>query len=311
MGNHDHKHDGSASRRKLTLVLALTVGYTVAEAVGGWLTGSLALLADAGHMLSDVLSLGLALFAAWMATRQPTAHKTFGYRRAEVLAALANGVTLVVVVLWIFVEAFHRFSAPPAVLGGPMLLVAAGGLAVNVIAAWLLHSHGQDINLSAAYWHVLADLLGSIGAMSAAGVILLTGWELADPVISVVIGVLVLISAWSILRQAVDILLEATPEGINAEQIRQRMLSQEGVADVTDLHVWVVSPGFPALTAHVLLRAGEVARDRRRLLERVLHEEFGIEHTTLQMDHAGEDVPHSCAFNESVRKVDQTTEGSH
>ena len=192
MGHHDHEHS-EGNRRALALVLALTAGFTVVEIVGGLLTGSLALLADAGHMLSDNLSLGIALFAAWLAQRPATPDKSFGYRRAEILAALANGVTLVAVAIWIFVEAYSRFADPPEVLGTPMLAVATLGLVVNVIGAFVLYrSGGESLNVEGAMRHVFADALGSVGAIAAAAVIILTGWRYADPLISVAIGVLIL-----------------------------------------------------------------------------------------------------------------------
>jgi cobalt-zinc-cadmium efflux system protein len=181
MGHHDHDH-GEGNRRALAIVLALTAGFTVVEIAGGLLTGSLALLADAGHMLSDNLSLGIALFAAWLALRPATPNKSFGYRRAEILAALANGVTLVAVAVWIFVEAYYRFREPPEVLGTPMLVVAVVGLIVNVVGGIILYrSGGESLNVEGAMRHVFADALGSVGAIAAAAVIILTGWRYADP----------------------------------------------------------------------------------------------------------------------------------
>jgi cobalt-zinc-cadmium efflux system protein len=204
----------------LTVVMLSTIIFTVAEFLGGLLTGSLALIADAGHMLSDALSLGLALFAVWIARRPPTPQKSYGYRRAEILAALANSVSLVAISIWIFIEAYARFRDPPKILGGWMLIVAIAGLVVNVAGILLLrHSHKENLNLAAAFRHILADLIGSVGAVTAAVFILVTGWRLADPLISVLIGLLVLTSSWSILRDSVNILLEATPQGLSAEEI--------------------------------------------------------------------------------------------
>ena len=272
--------------RRLALVLALTSSYTIVEAVGGVLTGSLALLADAGHMLSDAASLALALLAAWLGGRAATGKQTFGYRRAEVLAALANGVALVVISLWILVEAYQRLSQPPEVIGGWMLIVALVGLIVNVVAARILFSgHRDDINVAAAARHVMADLLGSVGAVAAAAIILLTGWRYADPAVSVVIALLVLASSWSILRDAVRILLEATPRGIDAVTVGRAMAEVPGVVEVHDLHIWTITSGFPALAAHVLVAPGDDCHARRRELERLLRDSFAIEHTTLQVDH--------------------------
>lgn len=283
--NHAGDHR-AASRRALVLVLVLLAGYTVVEVVGGLLTGSLALLADAGHMLSDVMSIGLALFAIWLAQRPPTFARSFGYQRAEILVALLNGATLVAIAIWIFVEAYQRFSDPPDVLGGWMLAVAAVGLLVNVLAAVILWRRQSDsLNMRAALRHVFADMLGSVGVIAAALIILATGWVYADPLISVLIGALVLGSSWTILRESVDILLESTPAGIDAREVARRMLAVEGVRDVHDLHIWTITSGFPALSAHVLVSHGEDCHDRRRQLELLLADEFGIAHSTLQVEH--------------------------
>ncbi len=283
---HSHDHHRSENRRALRWALALTATYTVVEVVGGLLTGSLALLADAAHMLSDNVSLGLALFALWLADKPPTPDKSFGYRRAEILAALANGVTLVALSIWIFVEAARRFSEPVEILGGWMLGIAVIGLAVNLGAAGILmRGRENSLNVEAAFRHVLADVLGSIGVIAAAIVIVTTGWERADPIVSVVIGVLVLASSWTILRDATRILLEATPANLDASQIGQRLSEHAGVRNVHDLHVWTITSGFPALSAHVLVGPSEDCHARRAELETLLHDDFGIDHTTLQVDH--------------------------
>src|SRR3712207_3143577 len=237
---HDHSHSGhshaghshGAGKRALALVFALTAGFLAVEVVGGLLTGSLALLADAGHMASDAVSLGLALFAVWLAERPATPQRSFGYKRAEILAALANGVTLVAVSVWIFVEAFSRLQDPPPILGGWMMAVAVVGLAINVTGAFVLsRSGGESLNVEGALRHVMADLLGSVGVIAAAGVVLLTGWRYADPIISVVIGVLILGSSWKLLRESTNILLEATPKGVDAEKVGRKMASVPGVED--------------------------------------------------------------------------------
>jgi len=271
------------------MALAVTAAYTVVEVVGGIYTGSLAVLADAVHMLSDNLAIALALAAAWLATRPATPGRSYGYKRAEVLAALANGVLLVALSIWIFVAAFQRLTDPPDVLGGWMLVIAVVGIAVNLAAGSVLYrSRAASINVEAAFRHVLADLLGSFGVLAAAVVILTTGWLQADPIVSILIGLLVLASAWTILRDSTQILLEATPRGMDATEIGRRLAGAPGVVEVHDLHVWTITSGFPALSAHVLVRPGEDCHGRRRELERLLHDEFGIEHTTLQVDHAAE-----------------------
>ena len=289
---HGHEHGTrgrEGSRRALAVVLAITAGFTVVEVAGGLLTGSLALLADAGHMLSDNLSLGLALFAAWLAGKPATPERSFGYRRAEILAALANGVALVAISIWIFVEALSRLREPTEVLGGPMLAVAALGLAVNVAGAFILsRSGGESLNVEGAMRHVIADALGSVGAMAAAGVIILTGWRYADPLISAAIGLLILASSWTLLRDSTNVLLEATPRGLNAKEVGRKMAAADGVEEVHDLHIWTITSGFPALSAHVLVGRHEDCHARRRALEEILAHEFGISHTTLQVDHAGD-----------------------
>jgi len=283
-----HDHHRSGATRALRLTLALTVAFTVVEVVGGIVTGSLALLADAAHMLSDNASLAVALFAAWLAGRPAGPNRTFGYRRAEILAALFNGVALVAISIWIFIEAANRFRDPPEVEAGLMLAIAAAGLAVNLVAARILHGHADgNLNVSAALRHVLADLLGSIGVIAAAAIILATGWEYADPAVSVLIGFLILVSSWGILRDSTQILLEGSPAGIEVEQVGNAMAAMPGVAQVHDLHVWEITSGFPALAAHVLVGRETDCHAVRRELETMLRERFELEHTTLQLDHEG------------------------
>lgn len=283
---HSHDHHRTGNRRALRLALALTVTYTIVEVVGGILTDSLALLADAAHMLSDNVSLGLALFAIWLASKPATPDKSFGYRRAEILAALANGVTLVALSIWIFVEAARRFGDPADVLGGWMLAIAVVGLLVNVAAALILsQGRAHSLNVDAAFRHVLADLFGSVGVIAAGVVIVTTGWQRADPTASVFIGLLVLASSWTILRDATRILLEAAPAGVDAAELGQRLSEHPGVRNVHDLHVWTITSGFPALSAHVLVGPDEDCHARRAELEALLHGEFGIDHTTLQVEH--------------------------
>lgn len=286
---HGHDHARVESGRALAIALGLTAAYTVVEVVGGIYTGSLALLADAVHMLSDNVAIAIAIVAVWLATRPATPGRSFGYKRAEVLAALANGVLLVALAIWIFIAAAQRVSDPPDVLGGWMLAIAIVGIAVNLAAGAVLYrSRSESLNVDAAFRHVLADLLGSFGVLAAAVVILATGWLEADPIVSILIGLLVLASAWSILRDSTRILLEATPRGIDAEKLGQQLASAPGVVEVHDLHIWTITSGFPALSAHVLVRPGDDCHGRRRELEHLLREEYGIEHTTLQVDHAAE-----------------------
>ncbi len=287
--SHDHQDVRAGSRRALGLALGITALYTVVEVAGGLVTGSLALLADAAHMLSDNVALALALFAVWLADRPTTPERTYGYKRAEVLAALANGVTLVALSIWIFYEAFQRFRDPPDVLGGWVLLIGVVGVAVNLAVGLILfRARSGSLNVEAAFRHVVADLLGSIGVVAAGVAILATGWLEADPLVSVLIGVLVLASSWSILRDSTTILLEAAPSGIDTRAVGERLAGAPGVVEVHDLHIWTITSGFPALSAHVLVGRGEDCHARRLELARLLHDEFGIEHTTLQVDHVGE-----------------------
>jgi cobalt-zinc-cadmium efflux system protein len=286
---HGHAHDAgrAAGTRALALSLGLVVAFAVVEVVAGVVADSLALLADAGHMVSDAAGLGLALVAAWAAGRPATFARTFGYRRAEILAALANGVALVAIAIWIFVEAIGRLRDPADPLGGWMLAVGVVGLGVNVTAAWLLHRSGADsLNVRAAMRHVLADLVGSVGVIVAGLIVLATGWASADPLVSIAIGVLVLASSWAVLRESVGILLESTPRGIDGEEVGRAMVAVPGVQQVHDLHIWTITSGFPALSAHVLVDGGADCHALRADLEVVLHDRFGLDHTTLQVEHA-------------------------
>ncbi len=291
---HSHGPGGyrGADRRALLIAAVLTAGFMVAEAVGGLLTGSLALLADAGHMLSDSFSLFLALAAVSLAARPATARRTFGFKRAEILAALVNGVLLVVVSVWVIIEAIRRLEDPVEILGLGMLLVAIAGLAINIAAAWvLIRSGGESLNVRAALRHVLGDLAGSVGVIVAALVIILTGWQPVDAIVSILISLLIAASAWSVLREAVDVLLESAPEGLDTEQIGMAMAGHPGVDEVHDLHVWQITSGFPTLSAHVLVGAGADCHGIRLDLERLLHDRFEIDHTTLQVDHSVDHSP--------------------
>ena len=280
---HDHARSGS---RALGAALALVLGFAGVELAAGLLSGSLALLADAGHMVSDALALGLALFAAWLAGRPATPERTFGWHRAEILAALANGVLLVVLGLWILVEAVGRLGDPPSVEGGWVLGAGLAGLAVNLAAARVLHGAGDGLNVRAAFLHVLADLLSSVGVVVAALFLLLAGWELADPIAGLAIGLLVLASTVRILRESVTILLEGAPAGLDTAELDRVLRSVTDVVDVHDLHVWTITSGFPALSAHVLVEPRADCHGIRRQLEQVLRERFELTHTTLQVEHA-------------------------
>lgn len=287
---HAHGHR-AASRRALLGVLALTLVLAAVEIAGGVLTGSLALLADAGHMLSDTFAIGLALFAVSLARRPATTRRSFGLQRAEILAAFVNGLTLVLVSGWIAWEAIQRLDERPKLLGGWMLAVAAAGIAVNAAgAAILMRSGRESLNVEAALRHVFADLLGSAGVVVAALVIVTTGWTLVDPLVSLAIAALIVVSAWAVLRDSTAILMEATPTGVDADAIARAVVEMPGVTSVHDLHVWRITSGFDALSAHVLVGRREDCHARRRDLERMLEHRFGITHTTLQVDHDAADA---------------------
>jgi cobalt-zinc-cadmium efflux system protein len=282
-GHGHHVHTSLGNVKRLSIALVLVALYTVAEAVGGLVTGSLALLADAGHMLSDVAALGIALGAIYLSRRPATPARTYGYRRAEVLGAMTNSVALIVIAIFIFFEAWERFDDPPEVLGGTMLLVALGGLVVNLIGVFLLHQgQGESLNVRGAWLHMIADTLGSLGAMISAFLIWQFDWRLADPIASVVIGCLILWSSLALLRETVDVLMEAVPSRLDLPAISERLEDVTGVLSVHDLHVWTISSGHDALTAHVVTEtpSSEVLPRLRNLLD----DEFGLHHVTLQIE---------------------------
>lgn len=257
----------------------------VAEAVGGWLSNSLALLADAGHMLTDVAALTLTLFAFWFADRPATSKKTYGYYRTEILAAFVNGVALVLLSIWIIYEAFERWQEPPEILGIQMTLVAAGGLLVNVIAAFLLHAdHSHDMNLRGAWLHVMGDLLGSVAAIAAGLMIILFGWMWADALTSVVISLIIVFGAWRLILDSVNVLLEGTPRHIDLTAVEDFILETPGVAGVHDLHVWTISSGMDALSAHISHDSSTAHSDLLVTIRQRLHDRFHIDHLTIQME---------------------------
>jgi len=260
-----------------------------AEVAGGLLTNSLSLLADAGHMLSDAAALALSLFALWIAdSRPPGPLRTYGAYRAEILAALANGAALVLIALLVAVEALGRLRDPPAVAAPGMVAVAAGGLVVNVVALFVLHGSRHDsLNMRGAWLHVLSDALGSVQAIAAGVLIWAFNWRWADPLASLLIAVLVVASAWRLLKEAIAVLMEAPPGHIDVERVREAMLAVACVADVHDLHVWSIATGFDCLSAHVV---ADGERERDPLLDelrRMLHDRFGIEHITIQLEPLG------------------------
>jgi len=292
--SHRHGHHGNLadeqSQRRLALVLGLTSFFMVVELLAGLWTNSLALLSDAGHMLTDVGALALALFALWFSRRSAPSGLTFGYLRFEILTALVNGIALVVITVVIFHEAWQRLHAPVEVKSLQMLAVAVLGLIVNGISLWLLSrgGGGHSLNERGALLHVLGDTLGSVGAIGAALLMSATGWYLADPIVSAVIGLLILRSTWELLRESVNILMEGTPVHLSFEEVHGAMLDVGGVTEVKDLHLWSLASGFDALSAHVVVPEIERSDEVRIRLKQVLRERFRIEHTTLEVERPGD-----------------------
>jgi cobalt-zinc-cadmium efflux system protein len=269
----------------------------LAEAIGGWFANSLALIADAGHMLTDVAALSLTLAAIWFASRPATAKKTFGYYRLEILAAFVNGVALVLISLFVIYEAWQRWQTPPEIKGFQLTLIAGGGLAVNLICAFLLHSgHKHDLNMRGAWLHVVGDALGSVAAIAAGVLILTFGWVWADAATSVLISLIIVFGAWNLIKESVNVLLEGTPAHINLAALRTAIRETENVADIHDLHVWTIASGMEALSVHII-HEKEVSQSE--LLSQVrakLHDDFGIDHLTIQLETLDENTQdaHPC-----------------
>lgn len=289
VGSGGEPSAGARHRRPLAIAFTITLLYMAAEVVGGIAFGSLALLSDAAHMGTDVLGLGMALAAITLANRPGPRRRTYGTYRLEVLAALANGVLLFGVALYVLVEAVRRWGSPPEVPGLPLLLVAGGGLVVNVISFRLLSSGAKDsLNLKAAYLEVMGDLLGSVAVLIGAGVIMLTGWRYVDPVLGVAIGLFILPRAGRVMAQAVRILLEAAPPGLDVAAVEARMAALPGVAGVHDLHIWTVTSGMDAATGHVVIADGARATEVLEAALALLEAECGITHATIQVEEPGQ-----------------------
>lgn len=318
--NHDHDHAPTvtlANERKVLLSFFLIFGFMVVEAVGGVLSGSLALLADAGHMLTDAAALALAYAAFRLGRRAADSKRTFGYLRFEVIAGFLNAVTLFAIVAWIAYEAWERLQAPPVILVGPMMIVAVLGLLVNVLVLWIMTRGETDhVNVKGAILHVVGDLLGSVGAIIAAVVIYFTGWTPIDPILSVVVAVLILRSAWKLLAKSIHILLEGAPEDLAPEKVEAGLMSSiPGLAAVSHVHVWQLTSGRTMATLHVRPAADEEARTVVKRVEKALREQFNIEHATVGIDWNSDTGENFCSLRPSVQHHDhgesQGPGGSH
>ncbi len=286
---HGHSHTpASKNKKRLVIVLALTTTYLIAEVVGGLLTHSLALLADAGHMLTDVAGLGLALMGIQFAERPATPERTYGFYRVEILAALTNGVVLIGISLYILYEAYERFRNPPEVQSGAMLVVATVGLLINLVGIYLLRAASKEsLNMKGAYYEVFSDLLTSIGVIAAALIMLTTGWYYADPLISAGIGLFILPRTWLLLRDAVGVLLEGTPTDVNLAALREAIKDVAGVADVHDLHVWSLTSGVNAMSVHAVLADHGLHDEVLAGVQKKVTSEFKIAHATVQVECQG------------------------
>ncbi len=289
-GHHDHAHDfRSASRKNLIIALSLISTYMLAEVVGGVLSGSLALIADAGHMLTDALAIGMALAAMWIAERSASAERTFGYERTEVLAAMLNTIALWVIAAWIFFEAYHRAFTEDVHIEGPVVLaVGAGGLLINIAAAWVLHrSSEHSMNVEGAFQHVLADLMGSVGVIVSAVLIMAFNWTLADPILSVLIALLILWGSRHLMATVTNVLLEGTPKHIDAYKLCNDIEEVEGVTLIHDVHVWTITSGSEAFTAHVLVDPsyGGSREEIRTKIQDIAYNNYGINHVSVQLEH--------------------------
>ncbi|MBM7649009.1 cobalt-zinc-cadmium efflux system protein [Bacillus ectoiniformans] len=285
---HDHfKETREGNKRGLLIALLITAGIMLLEFFGGLLTNSLALLSDAGHMLSDSSSLFLSLIAIWFASKSASPTKSFGFYRFEILAALFNGVTLFIIAGLIIWEAYGRFFDPPAVASGSMILIAFIGLAANLVSAWLLMRKGDvndNVNVKSAYLHILGDALGSAGAIIAGIVMMMTSWYAADPIISGVVALLILKSAWAVIKESLHILMEGSPHAVHIQKVKAALTSIDGVKNIHDLHIWTITSGFDSLSCHLLI---EDDKSSQQVLQEAINRikaEFHIEHTTIQIE---------------------------
>ncbi|MEW4060568.1 cation diffusion facilitator family transporter [Bacillus siamensis] len=288
---HNHNHAGGSNKKVLLISFIVITGYMIIEAIGGFVTNSLALLSDAGHMLSDSISLMVALIAFKLAEKKASHNKTFGYKRFEILAAVINGVALILISLYIIYEAIKRFSHPPEVATTGMLIISIIGLAVNILVAWIMLNGGDtknNLNIRGAYLHVISDMLGSVGAILAAVLIIFFGWGWADPLASVIVAVLVLRSGYHVTKDSIHVLMEGTPENIDVTDIIHTIEETEGIQHIHDLHIWSITSGLNALSCHAVVDDQLTISESESILRKIEHElgDKGITHVTIQMETA-------------------------
>ncbi|WP_102272676.1 cation diffusion facilitator family transporter [Cytobacillus massiliigabonensis] len=283
---HNHSHGHTGNKKALFLSFLLIASFMIVEVVGGLLTNSLALLSDAGHMLSDAAALGLSLFAIKLGERKASASKTYGYKRFEIIAAALNGLTLIVISVYIFYEAYQRFWNPPEVLSGGMLIISSIGLLVNIIAAWILMrgDKEENLNVRSAFLHVIGDMLGSVGAIIAALLMIFFGWGIADPIASVIVAILILISGWRVTKESLHILMEGTPANLEMEKVKASLLKIPAVAEVHDMHIWSITSGMAMLSCHMVIEGEGVHDTILHRAQSILHDDFEIEHSTIQIE---------------------------
>uniref|UniRef100_UPI00406D3492 cation diffusion facilitator family transporter n=1 Tax=Psychrobacillus sp. FSL W7-1457 TaxID=2954547 RepID=UPI00406D3492 len=282
--NHGQQQSENNNRKVIMWTFLLITSFMIVEVIGGFMTNSLALLSDAGHMLSDSAALGLSYVALIVGQRAVSGQKTFGYRRFEIFAAFINGLTLIAISIYIFYEAVKRFSAPPTVASTGMLIVAVLGLVVNIVAAFILnHGDNENLNVKSAFLHVIGDILGSIGAITAALLILFFQWNIADPIASIIVAVLIIFSGYRVTRDSFHILMEGAPKHLNTDKIEEKILSVKEVIKVTDLHIWSITSDFPSLTCHVSVGQDVDEQVVLRKIQTLLHDEFNVHHMTIQI----------------------------
>jgi len=305
MTGYTHRPHASEGQRGLVIAFGLTLAMMVIEFIAGWASGSLALVADAAHMLMDASALALSLFAAWLSRKPATVQKTYGYYRTEILAALANGVLLWLIVIWIYAQAVHRLREPLVVTSGLMIAVAGAGLVINLLCGWILRkARAGNLNVQGAWLNVMSDALGSLGVLIAGLVIRWRGWAIADPIASLGIGLLIAVNSWNLVSRAVNILLEGTPGHLRTADVAGAMRTIPGVLDVHDVHLWTITTGMDAMSGHVIVEDPARSAEILAGLNTVLSARFGIAHTTFQL----EPRTHVCQLESSV-EVDGSRQG--